>query len=177
MNKIKWLIAICLLAWVGQYGFAMIAPNVIMQILHRAVVDQSGENSFGLTPLPDETTREVVRPSPDLFYGICAYNVANGPVIIEALVPQKYWSMQFYQMNTDNFNGFSNQRKESYRVNTTARVTLINASDDQSKYQGEVVRSPTDKGVMLIRVSAIGDQTLQRAALKASSCRAAINSK
>lgn len=177
MNKIKWLVAICLLAWVGQYGLAMIAPNLIMQALHRGVVDQYGENSFGLIPLPDETSREVVRPSPDLFYGICAYNVEHGPVIIEALVPAKYWSMQFYQMNTDNFNGFSNQRDESYRVNALAKITLISASDDQNKYQGQVVQSPTDKGVMMIRVSAIGDQAMQMEALKASQCSAAVNDK
>ncbi|MFQ3323986.1 MAG: putative membrane protein [Pseudomonadales bacterium] len=175
MNKIKWLVAILLLAWVGQYGVAMLAPNLIMQALYRAVVDLSGENNFALTPLPDETTRGVVRPSPDLFYGICAYNVESGPVSIEALVPEKYWSMQFYQINTDNFSSFSNQRDESYRVNTTAKITLINASDDASNYQGDVVRSPTDKGVMLIRVSAIGDQAQQMAALNLTRCSVAVD--
>jgi uncharacterized membrane protein len=177
MNKIKWLLAVLLMAWVGQYGVAMLAPNLIMQTLYRGVVDQGGENSFRLTPLPDETTREVVRPSPDLFYGICAYNVENGPVFIEALVPEKYWSMQFYQMNTDNFSSFSNQRHESYRVNTTTKITLVSASEDPNKYQGEVVQSPTNKGVMLIRVSAIGDQVQQMEALKASHCSAADNGK
>jgi uncharacterized membrane protein len=177
MNKIKWLVAVLLMAWVGQYGVAMLAPNFIMQTLYRAVVDQSGENIFRLTPLPDETTRDVVRPSPDLFYGICAYNVKSGPVFIEALVPRKYWSMQFYQMNTDNFSSFSNQRDETYRVDTTTKITLISASDDSSKYQGDVVQSPTDKGIMLIRVSAIGDQTQQMEALKASHCSAAVNGK
>jgi hypothetical protein len=85
--------------------------------------------------------------------------------------------MQFYQMNTDNFSSFSNQRDESYRVNTTTKITLIGASDDASKYQGEVVRSPTDKGVMLVRVSAIGDQAQQISALNVSGCSAAVNAK
>ncbi|MFT6311016.1 MAG: putative membrane protein [Porticoccus sp.] len=175
MKKIKWLVAILLLAWVGQYGVAMLAPNLIMQALYRAVVDLSGENNFAVTPLPDETTRDVVRPSPDLFYGICAYNVDSGPVSIEALVPEKYWSMQFYQINTDNFSSFSNQRGESYRVNTTAKITLISASDDASNYQGDVVQSPTDKGVMLIRVSAIGDQAQQMAALNSTRCSVSVD--
>jgi uncharacterized membrane protein len=177
MNKIKWLVAILILAWVGQYGVAILAPHFAMQALYHAVVNQSGENNFMLTPLPDETTRDVVRPSPDLFYGICAYNVESAPVFITALVPEKYWSMQFYQMNTDNFSSFSNQRDESYRVNTTTKITLIGASDDASKYQGEVVRSPTDKGVMLVRVSAIGDQVQQISALNVSGCSAAVNAK
>jgi uncharacterized membrane protein len=177
MNKIKWLVAVLLMAVVGQYGVAMLAPNLIMQTLYRGVADLSGENIFIITPLPDETARTVVRPSPDLFYGICAYNVKSSPVLIEALVPKKYWSMQFYQMNTDNFSSFSNQRDEAYRVDTTTKITLISASDDSSKYQGDVVRSPTDKGVMLIRVSAIGDQTQQMEALKASHCSAAVNGK
>lgn len=175
MNKIKWLVAIFLVAWVGQYGVAMLAPNLIMQTLYRGVADLSGENVFITTPLPDESARTVVRPSPDLFYGICAYDVEGGPVFIEALVPEKYWSMQFYQMNTDNFSSFSNQRDESYRVSTTTKITLISASDDANKYQGDVVVSPTDKGVMLIRASAIGDQTQQIAALNATHCHASDN--
>jgi len=177
MNKIKWLVAVLLMAWVGQYGVAMLAPNLIMQTLYRGVADLSGENIFVITPLPDETARTLVRPSPDLFYGICAYNVESGPVFIEALVPAKYWSMQFYQMNTDNFSSFSNQRDEVYRVNTTAKITLISASDDPNNYKGEVVQSPTGKGIMLIRVSAIGEQAPQLAALKASHCGAAVNAK
>jgi uncharacterized membrane protein len=177
MNKIRWLVAICLLAWIGQYGLAVIVPNLIMQVLYHSVVDQDDENSFRLIPLPDETARDVVRPSPDLFYGICAYNVEDGPVLIEALVPAKYWSMQFYQMNTDNFSGLTNQRNESYRVNTVAKITLISANDDPDKYQGEVIKSPTEKGVMLIRVSAIGDQAQQMEALKASHCSASVNDK
>ena len=46
MNKIKWLVAVLLIAVVGQYGVAMLAPNLIMQTLYRGVADLSGENIF-----------------------------------------------------------------------------------------------------------------------------------
>jgi hypothetical protein len=30
--------------------------------------------------------------------------------LIEAQIPERFWSMQFYQMNTDNYVGISNLR-------------------------------------------------------------------
>jgi hypothetical protein len=73
-------------------------------------------------------------------------------------------------MNTDNFAGITNQRADSKRVGSVARVTLISADDDPANYAGEVIQSPTDRGIMLLRASAIGDRTQQQAALDASRC-------
>ena len=79
--------------------------------------------------------------------------------------------MQFYQMNTDNYVGISNQRDQHHRVGTVAKVTLIGPGDDPGEYEGEVIQSPTDRGLVLLRASAIGDRSPQQAALDASSCR------
>ena len=37
---------------------------------------------------PDETSRAVVRPSPDLLYSTCPYDLAEGPLRVTAPVPQ-----------------------------------------------------------------------------------------
>lgn len=92
-------------------------------------------------------------------------------MVIEAQIPERYWSMQFYQMNTDNYEGITNQRDERHRVGSMIKVTLVGPKEDAAGYQGKVIQSPTERGIVLLRASAIGDSTMQGAALEASTCR------
>jgi len=170
MKLLKWLLGILVAAWAGQYLLAMVVPNLIMEIVYREGEKRVGSNQLVVSPVPDETARTIVRPSPDLLYASCIYNLEDGPIVIEAPIPERYWSMQFYRMNTDNFAGITNQRAERNRVGSVAKVTLISADDDPANYQGEVIQSPTNRGIMLLRASAIGDRTQQQAALDASRC-------
>lgn len=177
MNRLKWVLCIVACAWAGQYLLALAIPGLAMETLYALGTRASGYNRLTVNPVPDETFRNVVRPSPDLFYGSCLYNLADGPVVIEAPVPERYWSMQFYQMNTDNYAGITNQRDERYRVGKVVSVTLVGPDDSPGDYAGEVIQSPTQRGMVLLRASAIGDRAVQQAALEASRCeplRAAI---
>ena len=149
----------------------MFVPGLIMEVLYRKAGESNGFNQLVISPIANDTSREVVRPSPDLLYAICVYNLSDGPLLIEAPVPERYWSMQFYQMNTDNFAGITNQREEHSRIGTRVAVTLIGAEQDPDDYAGEVIQSPTDRGVMLLRASAIGDSSASIAALAGSRCR------
>ncbi len=170
MKILKWLLGTIALALALQYLLAMFLPRLIMEVLHDRGGTQMGYNRLVVGPIPDESSRTVVRPSPDLLYGSCIYNLDTGPLLIEAQVPHRYWSMQFYQMNTDNFAGITNQRDERHRIGKLVKVTLIGPQDDPANYQGTVFQSPTVRGMVLLRASAIGDISGQRAALEGSSC-------
>jgi len=170
---LKWSLGVLLCAWAGQYLLALMVPNLVMEVLYQRGGEQVSYNTLFVNPRPDEHMRGVVRPSPDLLYANCIYNLEQGPLVIEAEVPERYWSMQFYQMNTDNFAGITNQRDESYRVGTVVNVTLIGPGNNPADYSGEVIQSPTQRGMLLFRASAIGDDSRTRAALENSSCRPA----
>ena len=167
---LKWCLGVFLCAWVGQYLLAMVVPNLVMEVLYQQGGAEMKYNTLFVKQRPDETMRQVVRPSPDLLYANCIFNLEQGPLVIEAPVPERYWSMQFYQMNTDNFGGITNQRDEGYRVGTVVNVTLIGPDNKPGDYSGEVIQSPTQRGIMLLRASGIGDATRARAALEKSSC-------
>ena len=110
MKVLKWCLGILLCAWAGQYLLALMVPNLVMEILYQRGSKEMDYNTLVLNRRPDETMRQVVRPSPDLLYANCIYNLEQGPLVIEAHIPERYWSMQFYQMNTDNYAGITNQR-------------------------------------------------------------------
>ena len=170
MKTLKWLLCILLCAWMGQYLLAMLVPGLVMEVLYQQAADRGGYNQLVVRPVSDDTARTVVRPSPDLLYASCLYNLENGPLVIEAPIPVRYWSMQFYQMNTDNYAGITNQRDERHRVGSVVKVTLISADDTLDDYAGEVIQSPTQRGMVLLRASAIGDRAKQQTALQASRC-------
>ncbi len=172
MIWLRWTAAILVFGWIGQYPLAMLVPHLVMERLYDKIGARTGINQLHVNTRPDETFRNVVRPSPDLLYAFCMYDLEQGPVTVTGPVPERYWSMQFYQMNTDNFAGFSNQREQHFRVGTTLQATLIGPNSDPTGYTGEVVQSPTTRGVMLLRASAIGDDTAARAALDSSICKA-----
>lgn len=170
MKLLKWVVGILVCAWIGQYLLALALPGLMMETLYALGTRQQGYNTLAISELPDEEFRTIVRPSPDLLYASCFYNLENGPVVIEAKIPSRYWSMQFYQMNTDNYAGITNQRGESYRIGSTVNVTLIGSDESPEAFEGEVIQSPTQRGIMLLRASAIGDRGEQQAALLNSRC-------
>ena len=170
MKLLKWLLGMVVCAWAGQYLLALLVPNMVMETLYAVGTKQMGYNQLVVNQVPDETFRTVVRPSPDLLYASCIYNLQDGPLVIEAPIPVRYWSMQFYQMNTDNYAGITNQRDERHRAGSVVKVTLIGADDSPDDYTGEVIQSPTQRGMVLLRASAIGDRAEQQAALEASRC-------
>ena len=170
MNWLRWIAAILLCGWLGQYPLAMAVPNLVMERLYSKIMERTTYNKLNISPRPDENSRWVVRPSPDLLYASCLYNLEQGPIVISAPVPERYWSMQFYQMNTDNFAGFTNQREQRFRVGTQVEVTLVGPEANPDDYSGEVIQSPTARGMMLLRASGIGDDAQSLAALKQSRC-------
>ncbi len=170
MKLLRWLLGIALCAWAGQFLLAMLLPGLIMEILYLRGAEETGINRLVVAPLPDETFRTVVRPSPDLLYASCIYNLRDGPLLIEAPVPQRYWSMQFYQMNTDNYAGITNRRDERYRAGSVVKVTLIGPDGNPADHPGAVIQSPTQRGIIILRASAIGDRAPQQLALENSRC-------
>ncbi len=170
MKLVRWLIVIGVCAWAGQYALALVLPNLVMETVYALRGKSIGYNQFVVNRIPDEASRSIVRPSPDLLYAACLYDLKDGPLAIETPIPERYWSLQFYQMNTDNYAGVTNQRAEKYRVGSTMKMTLISRDDDPANYRGTVIQSPTERGIALLRASAIGDRSAQQAALDASRC-------
>ena len=170
MSWLRWIAVVLLIGWLGHYPLAMLVPRLVMETLYQKVGEFSGYNRLNVSQRPDETSRAVVRPSPDLLYASCVYNLEQGPIVISAPVPERYWSMQFYQMNTNNFAGISNQREQRYRAGSQVEVTLVGPDANPAEYSGEVIQSPTTRGVMLLRASGIGDASQAQTALENSRC-------
>lgn len=105
------------------------------------------------------TSRNVVRPSPELLYSICWYDLSKGPVRVVSGAPQgTYWSVALYRNNTDNFyvvnDGMTQGARAAFILYSEAQIRSGGKEAFES-YYGNLglpgVQSPSTTGLVLIR--------------------------
>jgi uncharacterized membrane protein len=116
--------------------------------------DRAGWNVALPSGRPDHTSRGIVRPSPDLLYTVCLFDVSRGPVILTAPVQDSYVSLSGFAANTDNFFAINDSqvapdaegRKRFDAVLLGSVKGSASIPDDAT-----VVAAPTDRGIVLFR--------------------------
>lgn len=137
------LIVAAATAWAAILYIPCGLMNVAMDRL-----GQGGINRMSYGNLATPERQPVVRPSPDLAYSSCPYDLSGGPVAIDVTpVPGRYSSLSIFDAATDVI--FMRNDVEAggkpYRI--------IVARDGQSVPPGaEVVRTGHDRGIALIRL-------------------------
>lgn len=118
-------------------------PRVLMHVAMERL-GSAGVNVMRHAGLPDETSRAVVRPSPDLAYSSCVFDVRNGPVRIDASIPAgRYWSLSVFAPNTDNI--FSVNDRE---IGEKPSYHLVLSADGRAG----TLKVPGGRGIALIRI-------------------------
>lgn len=134
-----------LAAW---YGTLAAAPSVIMARAWDRLSEQAGHNRMTHTPLVTAERQTIVRPSPDLAYSVCAFDLSKSPIEVMANpVPDHYWSLTVFDSVTDV------AFVESDRDSAGKPIRLVLATADQTVPPGaRKVVMPDARGVALIRV-------------------------
>jgi uncharacterized membrane protein len=95
--------ATLLLAAALHLAMIWLIPTAITLGFMRGLGKQAGYNHAVAPPLPTDTSRSVVAPSPDLLYAVCIFDVSAGPVRVSLRPPKSYWSLSLFDRNSDNF--------------------------------------------------------------------------
>ena len=149
MNRlVKYAAGFALAVAVGHVGTILAAPRVIM---HKALDKMSDGgtriNQFSFGPRTTSHSRGVVRPSPDLAYSSCVYDLSKGPIRVSAAPSPDngYVSLSVFDARTDNVGVFdSGQFPQG--------ISFVLARAGQATPPGAaVVISPSDRGVILDR--------------------------
>lgn len=135
-------------AAVGHVGLVLATPHLLMNVAMKRI-SQDGKlvNQFYFGPRTTQESRGIVRPSPDLAYSSCVFDLSGGPVLIEAAPSpnQGYVSISVFASNTDNIAVFDSAQAPQ-------GVRFVLAREGQAVPQGErVVISPSDRGIVLDR--------------------------
>lgn len=134
----KWLgpLALCLVLGVVTHLIVIYsAPPLIMDRAF-TMLEKRGTptHDFELAPRMTPETQSVVRPSPDLAYSICMFDLSQAPngVQVTMAAYDGYSSLSFFDAQTNNF---LTQRGEGKQ-----HKIVLNADN-----------APSEKGVILIR--------------------------
>lgn len=93
-----------------------------------------------------ETSRKVVRPSPDIVYSSCVYDLKTGPVQVIVHSWQGYLSVSAYADNSDNYYTVNDQQ-----VPGDIEFWIVRRALDAPKDAKNVIQSPSRKGIILQR--------------------------
>ncbi|MDO9489976.1 MAG: DUF1254 domain-containing protein, partial [Sphingomonadaceae bacterium] len=87
---------------VAAYDLALMATPRLLMAAAFERISAGGVNRFTFTPLATDRSRAIVRPSPDLAYSSCPFDVADAPLLIDVpAVPASYWSLSVFDAETN----------------------------------------------------------------------------
>ncbi|WP_422006664.1 DUF1254 domain-containing protein [Pyruvatibacter mobilis] len=144
-----WIAAAFVAAIIVHILTVLLLPPAIMSMAMIRMADAGADAGVVHAPPPDARARTVVRPSPDLAYSICLFDLTKGPLLVKATVPDTYWSVSAFAHNTDNFFVVNDQQLPG----DTLELLIKREEDEISGFDGVPVSfAPTDKGVVLMRM-------------------------
>lgn len=121
-------------------------------VMSRTLARMGAVNTIHHGKRPDAQSRGVVRPSPDLLYSVCPYDLSRGTLHVSAPVPPgTYWSVSAFDDDTNNF-FVENDRQAKGRVDF-----LIVSKDFHGSGGLPTVVSPSARGLVLFR-TLVGDE-------------------
>lgn len=130
-------------------------PRIIMRVLMEGPLAQSLNihNRAGFAPPVTAASRQVVMPSPDLLYSVCAYDLSAGPLRVQADPKlDTYWSVALYSARSDNYFVLNDRKAAGKPVDLWLVSEGANATANPIPQGSEVVVSPSTKGFLLMRV-------------------------
>jgi uncharacterized membrane protein len=149
MKWLGWILATLIVAALVHVGSVIALPHLIMARTMRGIADHGGLNTMIHGKRPTSASRGVVRPSPDLLYSSCVYDLdaAGGMVRVTAHgMPKTYWSVSLFDAETNNFYVLNDRAAKDGSVD----FVIVGKNQDKAP-PGKVVRTPTRRGLVLFR--------------------------
>jgi uncharacterized membrane protein len=172
-----WAISILLLASVVHLGYVLIVPQFEM----RAKIDELRRlaGSGALTVLSRDDSVRLMGPDGRwLVHALCIYDLAEGPVTINAAVPNSYWSMAIYSAGGETFYSLNDRQAGIDQVNLMIRQPTAPVAEEEQELvvtddDTFTVRAPDPVGVVVMRALAGEPAEYERASriLARSRCR------
>ena len=117
-----WVLSFLLLATASHLAFVLFLPNMDAQALYEDIATVAGVNK--IKPLSnDEIGQLSSLGDRKLVHAVCAYDLTNGPVRLNARLPDNYWSISIYSPRGDVIYTLNDRQ-----ANATALTILISAA-------------------------------------------------
>ena len=132
-------------------------------VMHRIAALAGGYNVALPAPRANAGTRTVVRPSPDLLYTACVFDVSEHPLRVSAPVQNSYVSISGFAADTSNFFAINDAvlKPDADGRKHFELIVTRGAAPDASPGARMIIAS-SDKGLILFRSLITDEAQLQR---------------
>ena len=150
----KWLLPILagfIASAIAWQGALVATPYVLMSAAMKRIGNADGNgraNVFAFGPMATADRQPIVRPSPDLVYASCVFDLSQGVLLVDVEpVPDAYWSVSVFDARTD----VAAVRSDRDTGGKPARLALMRGTE-KAPAGYDSVRLGYDKGIVLIRI-------------------------
>jgi uncharacterized membrane protein len=146
----KWIAGTLFIAVAVHIASLLALPPLIMMRTMNGITRAVVANTMLYPPQSTARSRGVVRPSPDLLYSICIYDLAaaNGALRVSTHdMPDTYWSVSVFDADTNNFYALNDR----HAGNDAADFLLMAPGTLPPNDQLPVVTAPSSRGIVLFR--------------------------
>ena len=152
-------LAFALAAAIGWTFMNWAIPKVIMvKAMDGLATKGRGVNAMTHREPADPYRQFVVRPSPDLLYSTCVYDLETGPLAIDIGETSGYLSVSFFDDMTNNFETVTGETLRDAKA-----LRLLLRYKNQPAVEGiTLVESPSEKGLVIIRRQISGANSLDQ---------------
>ena len=160
-RAVPWIFATLLVAIIVHAIALYAIPRIVMA---RVTAQMGTPNTMHQGKRPDASSRGVVRPSTDLLYSICPYDLSKGlPLLVTAAMPYNtYWSVSVYDADTNNY-FVRDDRQQRGKL----KLTIYPPSTKLTVRESGAIVSPTRHGIVIFRT--LVDSEAHLAALESGS--------
>ncbi len=152
-----WIAATLAVTAIVHMASVTALPSLIMHRTLSAMTRNGRYNRVQYMSRATAQSRTVVRPSPDLLYSGCPYDlaIAHGALHVRADVPPgTYWSVSAFDAQTNNYFVRNDRQTPSGAVD----FLIIAPGASVQRNRLPVIVSPTNRGLVLFR-TLINDET------------------
>ncbi len=149
-------VALLVATFAGWGAMNWAIPKVIMIKAMEGLAERgAGVNAMTLREPADPYRQFVVRPSPDLLYSTCVYDLESAPLRISIGPTNGYLSVSFFDHITNNYETLTGD------LFTPQRSDVILVQKGQDAPSGaQLVTSPSTRGLVLVRRQISGEGSL-----------------
>jgi len=144
------VVAALIIAAIVHVASVIAIPHLVMGRVISVMAQNGGLNTMKHGARATARSRLVVRPSPDLLYSTCIFdlNAAGGALRVHASgMPATYWSVSIFDAETNNFFVENDRQAKTGAVDFILIAPGVSVGDVKLP----MVVSPTMRGVILFR--------------------------
>ncbi|MGE0232953.1 MAG: DUF1254 domain-containing protein [Flavobacteriaceae bacterium] len=150
-----WLTGIIALAGVIHISTILAIPRIAPYDAWSRITAQVPEQSFAVLPLARPGEEVIPLMDPAIQYGICRYDLSEGPLLVEAALPRGYWSVAGQTRSGIVFYSVTGQASPTGRIRMEVRnsdqMRERSLADSEQKDEILTIEAPENQGFLVFR--------------------------